>query len=140
MSEVKGTGTFFTPHPTIFTLFVEGKKTSRTMQRLVYSAFHGPIPDGYQVDHVNHQRSDNRLENLQLLTPAENQRKTIRAGRNNPPKGEGHRWARLTVDQVREIRRRAAAGERSSLIATDFGIRREYVWAVATGRSWRHVN
>lgn len=33
----------------------------------------GDIPNGMQIDHINHIRNDNRLENLRLVTNAENQ-------------------------------------------------------------------
>ncbi len=36
------------------------------------------IPDGYEVDHINSDCSDDRLENLQLLTYEEHLEKTIR--------------------------------------------------------------
>jgi len=37
--------------------------------------FKGDIPEGYDVDHINNKTLDNNLENLQLLTRAENLRK-----------------------------------------------------------------
>jgi len=39
--------------------------------RLVWEKHHGPIPDGMQVHHTNGDERDNRVENLQLVTPAE---------------------------------------------------------------------
>ena len=36
---------------------------------------YGEIPDGYEVDHINENRTDDRLENLQLLPSLENKRK-----------------------------------------------------------------
>lgn len=35
--------------------------------RYVWEQVNGPIPDGGHIHHVNHGRSDNRIENLQLL-------------------------------------------------------------------------
>lgn len=35
--------------------------------RVVWEEAHGPIPAGYHVHHLNHDRTDNRLENLALL-------------------------------------------------------------------------
>jgi hypothetical protein len=35
--------------------------------RIVWERAHGPIPPGHQIHHVNHDRTDNRLENLQCV-------------------------------------------------------------------------
>ena len=42
------------------------------VHRLVYEAFIGPIPDGMQVNHIDEDKSNNRLDNLNLMTPKEN--------------------------------------------------------------------
>ena len=39
---------------------------------LVYEAFNGQIPENMQVNHINEVKTDNRLENLNLMTPKEN--------------------------------------------------------------------
>lgn len=53
-------------------LFKNGKAKMFKVHRLVYAAFCGEIPDGMQVNHINEDKSDNRLENLNLMTPKEN--------------------------------------------------------------------
>lgn len=45
------------------------------VHRLVWQEWKGLIPEGYYVDHINGNKSDNRVENLQLLTPSENAHK-----------------------------------------------------------------
>lgn len=42
------------------------------VHRLIWEAFNGPIPDGMQINHINEDKTDNRLENLELVTPKEN--------------------------------------------------------------------
>lgn len=54
----------------------DGKTKDFLVHRLVYEAFRGAIPKGLTVDHVNGDKSDNRLENLQLLTQRDNARKS----------------------------------------------------------------
>ena len=34
--------------------------------RIIWTIHNGPIPDGYTVDHINHHRADNHIENLRL--------------------------------------------------------------------------
>jgi hypothetical protein len=47
--------------------------------RLVYIYHHGSIPVGYQVDHIDRVKDNNRIENLRLLTPSENNYNTKRS-------------------------------------------------------------
>ena len=48
--------------------------------RFVYEVFKGPIPHGFEVDHIFPVKSDNRIKNLQLLTHKQNVEKS-----NNRP-------------------------------------------------------
>lgn len=55
--------------------YVKNKPIQISLQRLLYCWFKGDIPDGYIIDHINDNVLDNRIENLQLLTPSQNQAK-----------------------------------------------------------------
>ena len=48
------------------------------VHRFVWECFNGLIPEGKQIDHINDIRDDNRLCNLQLLTPQENCKKSAK--------------------------------------------------------------
>lgn len=50
-----------------------GKNSKRYLvHRLVYETFIGEIPEGMQVNHKDENKSNNNVENLNLLTPSEN--------------------------------------------------------------------
>ena len=49
-----------------------GRKKPYLVHRLVYSAFYGEIPANMEVNHINENKHDNRLSNLNLLTRAQN--------------------------------------------------------------------
>ena len=42
--------------------------------RLIWIHQNGDIPDGYQVDHVNHVKSDNNISNLRIVSELDNHR------------------------------------------------------------------
>ncbi len=56
-------------------LFKNGKYKNYTLSRIVWETFKGEIPYNYQIDHINNQPSDNRLQNLQCITASENNKK-----------------------------------------------------------------
>lgn len=51
---------------------VRANKTSMLYHRIVWELVFGPIPKGLQIDHINGNKIDNRIENLRLVTNREN--------------------------------------------------------------------
>ncbi|AEI91240.1 gp40 [Escherichia phage phiEB49] len=43
-------------------------KNRMLAHRLIWEMHNGPIPEGMQIDHINHVRTDNRIENLRVVT------------------------------------------------------------------------
>lgn len=66
-----------------FCLSKNGKNIRFLIHRLVYETFSGVIPQGYQIDHINNDPTDNRLQNLQLLTASENTKKMYKDNNYN---------------------------------------------------------
>lgn len=50
------------------------KKRQYMVHRIIYELLVGSIPSGYQIDHINGIKDDNRIENLRLATNTENGR------------------------------------------------------------------
>jgi len=45
------------------------------VHRIVWEFHNGKVPKDMQIDHINGKRADNRIENLQLVTPRQNQQR-----------------------------------------------------------------
>ena len=95
----------------------EGKRYSMMHHCLVWSYFNGPIPAGMEINHVNGDKLDNRLANLELTTRAGNLLHACRTGLRDQPaiarrsmSRESHGSRKLTDGMIREIRARCAAG------------------------------
>ena len=67
-------------------VYDEGIRKDYLKHRFIFECFHGKINDvKLVVDHINNIKTDNRLENLQLITQSQNQKKEHRKGGNRPP-------------------------------------------------------
>jgi len=53
-------------------LFNNGKPCGRYVHRLVVEAFIGDIPAGLEVNHIDGRKVENCIENLEIVTHAEN--------------------------------------------------------------------
>lgn len=112
-------------------LYKDGKDRHFTIHRLVAAAFIGPA-NGLQVNHKNGIRKDNRVGNLEYVTPAENQiHARWQLGKWRPLK--------LTADMVRELRARYAAGETQVALAKCFGVCQASVSEIINRDTWAHV-
>lgn len=55
---------------------------------IVWELFHGKVPDGYVVDHINRNPLDNSIENLRIVSHAENCRNR-KLSKNSNTKSNG---------------------------------------------------
>jgi hypothetical protein len=58
-----------------------GSNKTVYVHRHVWEQTYGVIPKGMQIHHINGNISDNRIENLDLVTPMENMNKSDRWGK-----------------------------------------------------------
>ena len=62
----------------------EGIQKYYLKHRFIFECFHGKINNAkLVVDHINNIKTDNRLQNLQLITQSQNMKKEHRKGRKS---------------------------------------------------------
>lgn len=115
----------------------DGQRKQFRVNRLVLEAFIGECPEGFQSNHRNGNKSDNRLENLEWVSPKENSRHAYLNGLANGPLGSKNGHARLKDGEVWLLRRLAAATIISEdFLAKMFRISRSHAHEIIACRAW----
>lgn len=107
--------------------------------RVIWEAVHGPLDAGLTINHIDGDKTNNRLTNLESVTQAENVRHAYATGLNAGRRGEDHVHAVLSDNDVREIYRRAWSGEPQAAIGAAYGVGRSIVSNIKRGWAWDHV-
>ncbi|MBT2660594.1 HNH endonuclease [Bacillus sp. ISL-45] len=111
-----------------------GKHGFYTVHELV-AFFAGLEIINKQVNHINGNKTDNRLVNIETVTAAENLRHARETGLWKPSKG-----ARSEVI-VREIRAKYSKGDVTQAeLAKEYGIQQTTVNRIVNHKSWTKVN
>ena len=117
-----------------------GKEEVRGVHRLVAIAFLGPQPrkEEFQVQHKDDNNQNNYYKNLKWGTVQANSDDAIINGKVPPCSGEDSGGAKLTWDQVVEIRRRYIPKVVTCrTLSEEFGTTPANIWAIVTYESWK---
>jgi hypothetical protein len=106
----------------------------RSAHRLAWELTHGPIPEGMHICHRCDVRACCNPDHLFLGTHRENMADMVAKGRS--ASADRHPHAVLSPEQVAEIRRRAADGERGASLAKEFGVGQAAASRLIRGRGW----
>lgn len=60
--------------------FYNKNNYKRSLHKVLYETFNGPIPEGMLVDHIDGNRSNNALSNLHLVTQSDNMKSAMTNG------------------------------------------------------------
>ena len=119
------------------TLTRDGIGKTKAVHTLVCEAFIGPRPDKMQTRHLNGDPADNRIENLVYGTQEENCADKILHGTDS--RGERQGAAKLTDDDIFEIRRLLEADITGLKIAEMFGVSSGHISRIKLGKKWQHL-
>lgn len=126
-----------TEYQIINLMTLEGKKKTFRVHRLVMMAFH-PIQNmnDMEVNHIDGNKQNNTLSNLQWCTASENQLHAFQIGLQKPRKGEKSNFSKLTqkdVDKIFNLRRK---GLTQKQIAEKIGCTRSNISYILSKKTW----
>ena len=126
------------------TLCHDGPSIRARVHQLVAAAFLGLRPDGLQINHLDGNKKNNHVGNLEYVTPSENIRHAVNVlgtiRRYPVRRGEDSYSAKLSKDDVLVIRSRYLAGNVTQCqLAQEFGVGQNAISSVVNNRTWKHV-
>lgn len=108
---------------------------TKYVHRLVLETFVGPAPKNKLARHLNSNKEDARLSNLDWSTQKENLADRLPLGTAN--RGDRCGTAKLTKEQVKRMRKMYATGKYSYKdLAPKFGVWRHTVSNIVNRRTW----
>ena len=122
----------------MITIKKDGKYKPQRVHRLIAKEF---IPNPYNKPNVNHidgNKLNNSIDNLEWCTTMENNRHAIKLGLNNN-RGINNGMSKLNPQKVREIRLLLRDGNSQYKIANIYNVSRSAIMNIHNGRDWKHV-
>lgn len=114
-------------------------RLTRYVHRLVVETFRGPIGSGLEVNHIDGDKNNNRLSNLELVSRREHYEHAVSSGQNTTVlRGEKNASAKLTVQDVLAIRRKSGTIPTVTL-AREYGVSFSTIRRIVLRQYWGHV-
>lgn len=106
-----------------------------------------PKNEKHKTNYIVHLKGHRAVELMRELYPLMGERRKGQIDRalenfiyKPHTKGEFNSQSKLTEDQVKEIKRRLAQGDRQTRIAAAFGISQRAISDIKCGNTWSHVS
>ena len=121
----------------------KGKVKSFYIHRLVMLSFVGKCPTTHQVNHKDGDKTNNHLDNLEYLTPSQNQKHAMENGlMPGPPLliGEKANRSKLTAEQVLKIRELYVPHKITfAMLSKIYDVSKHSIYMIIHRKSWKHI-
>jgi len=119
-------------------LVINGKLTTKKVHRLVASAFLENRYNKPQVNHIDGNKSNNDVSNLEWVTQSENKKHSFLIGLENN-NGENNPFSKLRNEDVLQIRKLKSEGLSVIEISDLFKINKSTTRRIINRITWKHI-
>lgn len=118
---------------------VNGRVHSKPVHRLMVDAFLGGLPKGMVTNHINAEKTDNRLTNIEIVTPKENTQHRWKTGTMI----FGENCKQSKIDEIQAITI-LTLSYKSILysgkdLASLYGVHPALISQIRRGKTWKHL-
>lgn len=125
------------------TLSKEGINSEFYIHRLVCTVFFGGIPKDREINHINGNKTDNRISNLEIVTRRQNTHHAVHVLKTNNIGASGGRnpAVKLKEKDVLEIRRLYATGKYTQRkLAKIYGVCFQNIHQIVRRKGWKAID
>jgi hypothetical protein len=105
------------------------------VHRIVWEAFFGKIKEGMQINHIDGNKTNNNLNNLEVVTPKENTQHAWRNGLSKKVYGRQTSNCILDFEQVKQIRKLYQDGKKQTELSEMFGVHQTNIHYIVKGKT-----
>tara|TARA_R110000737_G_C14376353_1_gene449735 strand:+ start:168 stop:692 length:525 start_codon:yes stop_codon:yes gene_type:complete len=113
-----------------------GKCKTCKVHRLVSETFIPNIEGKKEVNHLDGNKANNILSNLEWCTPSENVQHAYDTGLKVAPKGENNTNSKFNNQDILDIR---ASNDLHRVIAERYNVTRPTISSIKSRKTWKHI-
>lgn len=118
-------------------MYLEDKNIKKTLHRVIWESFKGPIPKGLEINHLDGVKTNSCLSNLELVTPSQNQIHAYKTGLKKITTGTKHWNSVFSNKDILKIKDLLKNGMSQGKISKMYGCNQSSISDIATGK--RHL-
>lgn len=115
-----------------------GKRKALLVHRLVWMSRFGKIPSKMVINHIDGNKQNNDISNLECVTQSENVKHAWRTGLNTGNTGESNGASKLCESDILAIRANVSKLSNKDL-AAEYKVSGTLIGYILSGKNWNHV-
>lgn len=121
-------------------LSLNGKKKGLYFHRLVAICFISNPENKIEVNHIDGNKSNNNVSNLEWCSKSENMIHSYKTGLHKPTRGSINGMAKLNDEKVLEIKKKYLFNDvRIKNLAIEYNVNGSCICNIVHGKRWKHV-